>query len=202
MFPQFFFILVAGSIIGYYFSRPSALVVINTVPANQGSQNPYTPVAIVFNRAPKNNEVPITINPSTAATFIYGPNNEIQIVPKNTFAALTPYTITVGTNPPYALIFTTEQTISNTPGWNDSFANQYQVYEKQNGAQDAALTNIRTHAPYSGNGYSLTYSYADNTYTITLSSPYDESKNNFLTWFKDQGVADLSTVRINYLNQP
>jgi len=195
------FIVIAAGVAMWIFSRPPALRVISTSVSNGEIQNPYEPVTVFFNRVPKNSEPAITIVPSVGVHFAPGTNGSVEIIPNDTFQAFTLYTVTVSTSPPYEFTFTAGQTVSNTPGWGESFTREYNIYLQQHGVQDAALQDIRLHAPESGQGFTVNYSYANNTYVVMLSQPYDQTKTNFLAWINQRGVTDLSTVRIIYINK-
>jgi hypothetical protein len=176
------------------------LAVVSTSPANGAIQNPYVPVIITFNRALKENEIAVSVVPTTKTASSIG-GNAIKITPETTFLPETPYTVSINTSPPYAFSFTTQTAMENSPGWNDASAKAFEQYQQKNASQDAALADIRTHAPIVQPGFTITYSYANNTYAVTLRAPYDQNKSAFLGWIKQKGVSDTSTLRIKYINQ-
>ncbi len=195
----FLAVLIATAAYMLYPKTPP-LRVVATSPTGGASLNPFLPVVITFNQTVNQNEVAITIGPTTAVN-ITASGKSIQITPQTKFNPNTQYNINVGTNPPYALTFTTESSVENAPGWNQLMNQAFQQYEQQNATQDAALKSIRTHVPLQEGGFTINYSYANNTYTITLSPPYDQNKESFLNWLNQSGVTNLTNLRLNYINQ-
>lgn len=188
----------------FYLTRSTTLPplsVINTVPKDGTSQNPYNSISVTFNRAPLKDEFTITIEPQTAVTVSEAQNNTIQIKPVSTFLASTKYTISINMAKKTIFHFETEQIGSNPPGWNEAFDQTEKIYHETEGKQNEALMAIRNSLPIKKDGFSIEYSYKNNTYTVTLSAPYETSKNQFLTWIKQQGVTNISAVRINFLNK-
>jgi len=199
--PLVLFFVTLIAIIAYTLrSKPLPIRVTATNPTNNSSLNPFSPVIITLNQDVRQNDVKITINPTTDVNIVES-GKTIQIVPKTKFTPNTQYSINIGTDPSYVIVFTTERSTENFPGWNQLVSKSLQQYEQQNATQDAALKDVRTHAPIGGNGFNISYSYADDSYTITLSSPYDQSKNSFLSWLTQKGVTNLTSLRLNYVNQ-
>jgi len=193
--------LVAASILFGRLSSPAALRVVDTTPKEQALYSPYLPVTITFNRAPKAKEVSFTIVPTTSVSYSSLTEKTITITPRDIFQPKTGYQIQINTTPPYALSFTTEQSEETAPGYSQAYRQALQLYQGEHATQDAALANMRLASPITESGFSVTYSYADNTYTVTLSTPYDQNRTVFLAWIKQLGITDLSTVRIKYINQ-
>lgn len=177
------------------------LSVVRTVPAAEESHNPFSPVIIYFNRPPKEKELSFSINPQTETTLSISSESGVILTPKTTFSPLTVYQVTVYTSPPFTFRFETEQAENNTPGWNALFDAAEDQYTKTYGSQDEALAQIRASSPIKETGFYIEYSYKNNTYTVTLSAPYESNKSAFLNWIKQKGVTDLTTVRIVYINK-
>lgn len=182
-------------------NREPALSVVKTAPENMGSLNPFSPITFYFNRVPKNGEVSFVITPPTEVSFLPGANSSIQIIPKTTFAPSAEYRILAKTVPPYTLTLSSEQIESNTPGWNELFNAAEQQYIATRGSQDDALIKIRAAVPIQQSGFSVNYSYKNNTYSVTLLPPYETNKQAFLSWIRQQGVTDTGTLRIEYFNR-
>lgn len=180
--------------------QPSSLVVVSTSPANQASHNPYAPLLVTFNRVPKENEVAASVVPGTKTTSTIE-GNTMKITPETTFLPETSYEVSLNTSPQYTFRFTTQTDIENAPGTDDITNKANEQYRQQNATQDAALANIQTNAPLHENGFTINYSYANNTYTIALSPPYDQNKSGFLTWLRQSGITDTTSLRITYVNQ-
>lgn len=179
----------------------SPLVVTKTAPPQQGSLNPFAPITIEFNRAPRTNEYEISIDPKTDFSIISSSPTSIQIRPKTNLVESANYTVTIKTKPVYVLFFTTEQAASNVPGWNDLFDRALDQAEQINGAQDRALAEIRKGVPIEQPGFLIDYAYSTNTFTVSFSAPHEQNKALFLAWIKGRGVSDLSVVTIKYVNQ-
>lgn len=176
------------------------LVVSSTSPANQASQNPFLPLVVTFNRAPKEKEVVVSIVPSTkTTTTIEG--YTIKITPETTFLPETQYTVSLNTSPQYTFGFTTQTDVGNSPSTNAIFNKVNQQYQRQNATRDAELSYIRLHSPLKENGFTVNYSYANDTYTIALFPPYDQNKGAFLNWLEQSGVTAVAGLRIDYVNQ-
>lgn len=186
----------------YFFVKsfsPQPLAVISTVPSDDTSHNPFLPVTITFNRQPKNGEVVVSFDPETEVTErINGAT--IELIPTYTYTEQVQYHVTVNTKPQYVFTFVTEQIGSNAPGWNEMFDAAEKQYRSVNAAQDKALELLRTTAPHKEPGFSVNYTYKTNTFVIELSAPYETNKTKFLDWINARGVSDLSTVRIEYIN--
>lgn len=192
--------VIVATVLVLLFLPGSTLKVIDATPKNNATLNPFSPVVITFNQKPPTDKSLVTVSPTTDVTVSATTNNTITITPITTFLPLTTYKITVNTKPPYILSFQTEQVVSNAPGWNDEFAKQIQTYQQQNGAQDAALIKIRKNTPLKLAGFAVDYSYGNNTYTVSLSAPYEVNRAAFLSWFASVGVTDTSKIRIQYVN--
>lgn len=177
------------------------LAVVRTTPIANTSHNPFSPVIIYFNRPPKQNELSFSIEPKTDVSIAVGSESGVILTPKSTFLPLTVYQIAVNTSPPFILRFETEQTENNTPGWNTLFDTAEQQYTQTYGSQDEALAQIRTTSPITQQGFRIEYSYKNNTYSVILSAPYESNKSAFLSWIKQKGVTDLTTVRVLYINK-
>lgn len=193
-------LLMAFGIALKYYAAPQ-LVVVQSVPAPGATLNPFSPVVVYFNRSPKKNELTFDIQPKTEVSVTISSESSVLIFPKTTFTPSTTYQITINTSPPFSLRFETEQIENNTPGWNDLYNAAQQQYTQTYGSQDEALTAIRTKTPIKEPGFQVDYSYRNNTYTVTLSAPYESNKAAFLSWIKQKGVSDLSVVRIVYVNK-
>jgi hypothetical protein len=180
--------------------QTTPLTVVLTSPVDQAVQNPYLPLIITFNRPPKQNEVTASIIPDTKTQETIQ-ENILTITPETTFLPETEYTVSLNTAPRYSFRFTTGASVENSPGWNEASQQSYEQYIKENGTQDDALRTIRKQVPIKGNGYTIDYSYTNSTYSITLSPPHDQSKQSFLSWFAQRGITDLTTIRIQYINQ-
>jgi hypothetical protein len=176
------------------------LVVLSTSPTDQASHNPFLPVVVTFNRAPHENEVSVSVVPSTKTTSATE-GNTITITPQTTFLPESHYTVSLNTIHPYTFSFVTQTDIENDPRSNGIFKKVNQQYLQQNTAQEAALTDIRKNAPIKENGFTVNFSYADDTYTIVLLPPYYQNKSAFLNWLQQRGVTNLTNLRINYINQ-
>jgi hypothetical protein len=199
--PLAIFLIVSGAILLYlFYSRVPPLRVIATTPTSRASFSPFLPVTITFNREIRANEAEITVSPSASINIVQS-GKTIQVIPQTKFNPKTQYTITIGTTPPFILVFITEDSIENSPGWNRLIDESVQQYEIQNATQAAALADVRTHAPIKEGGFTVSYSYANNTYTIALSPPYDQNKEIFLSWFAKKGVTNLTNLRLKYVNQ-
>lgn len=183
-----------------FFAVPP-LSITQSIPITGTTLNPFSPVVIYFNRPPKNGEVTFDIQPKTDVSIKISSESSIFIYPKTMFAPSSTYQITANTSPPFSLRFETEQAENNTPGWNDMFNAAQQKYEQEHGAQDKALTAIRTKTPIKEVGFQIDYSYKNNTFTVSLFAPYESNRAAFLSWIKQKGVLDLSTVRIVYVNK-
>lgn len=192
--------VVALALVSFFISSGPSLRVTGTNPKNDSALNPFTPVIITFNRRPPTDKAFVIVSPTTDVRISTNTNNAITIAPTTTFLPLTTYKITVNTKPPYVLSFQTEQVVSNAPGWNDAFTKQVQIYQQQNGAQDAALIKIRKGVPIKLPGFTVDYSYGNNTYAVSLSVPYDVNKRAFLAWLISLGVTDTSSLRIQFIN--
>jgi len=182
-------------------TKVQSLAVIKTSPPSGGRQNPYAPISIFFNRAPKENEVVFSIQPQTEVEISTGSQSGIIITPKTTLVPSTTYLVKINTVPEYILKFETEQIESNTPGWNDLFNAAQQQYIQSHGTQDEALKSIRTESPIQQLGFRIEYTYKSNTYVVFLSAPHETNKSAFLSWMKQRGVTDLTLLRITYINQ-
>lgn len=185
-----------------YMLRPQAqrLAVLSTSPENHGSQNPYLPLTVTFNRELKEGEVAVIIIPDTQSTSAIR-GDTITITPKTIFSPETQYSVSVSTSPQYAFDFTTQTDIENYPGMNEAIQKDNAQYRQQSATQDAALANIRTHAPIQNDGFTVRYSYTNNTYTVTLIPPYDKNRAAFLSWLTQSGVTNTTDVRLNYVNR-
>lgn len=177
------------------------LAVIQTSVAPEATHNPFSPVIFYFNRPPKENEVVFSIEPTTDVVITASASGALVLSPKTTFQPSVVYRITALTLPPFSLQFETEQKENNTPGWNELNNAAKQQYLKAHGSQDEALSEIRTNAPIKQQGFQIDYAYKNNTYTVYLLAPYESNKSQFLSWIKQKGVSDLSSVRIVYVNK-
>jgi len=181
-------------------SQPQPLTVLSTLPVNRGSQNPFLPLIVTFNRAPTKGEGIISIAPDTKITS-KTEGKTIIVTPTTLFLPETEYAVSINTSPPYTFGFTTQTDIENAPGASDAMHKANEQYHQQNVVQDAALASIRKNAPLKENGFTVNYSYAGDTYTIVLSVPYEQNKAAFLNWMEQHGVTDSSNLLINYVNQ-
>lgn len=195
------FVLIMVGVLLYSALKPVSLKVINTIPGSGMIYNPFLPVTFYFNRMPKQGEITLDISPKTNVKITTSKNNSIQVTPQTNFLPDTTYRIYVNTKPQFVLTFTTEQTASNTPNWNQEFDQAMQQYLQKNSVQDAALADIRQNAPIKQSGFTINYSYADNTYTVILNVPYSQNKQYFLTWLAKKGVTDLTLLRIKYIEE-
>lgn len=195
-------LIVSGAVYLLIVRKPrEPLVVIRTIPNEGVYYNPFLPVTFYFNRQPKEGEVNFDISPSTEVRVVPSDSNSIQIEPLTNFDSEADYSITVNTEPEYTLTFKTEQTVSNTPGWNERFDKAFELYLEEHQEQDEGLAYLRKNSPIKQPNFSIDYSYANNTYTVTLSPPHEQSKDEFISWIYEKGVKDLSTVRIDYVYQ-
>lgn len=201
---QYLFIIGVIVLIGSFVImslRQKPYLLIDTNPKQNQLHNPFLPVTIKFNRKPKLENFSIIFEPKTEFTTSVIENNSIQITPKTTFLPETQYKLTIISPVSYELLFTSEQIGSNTPGWNEQFKKAEEEYRAAHGTQDDALTEIRASVPVEQPGFTITYAYKNNTYTVTLDAPYETNKRAFLDWMTQKGVTDFSTVRIEYINK-
>ncbi|HUD19180.1 MAG TPA: hypothetical protein VMR81_01950 [Patescibacteria group bacterium] len=199
-----FSLVVVVGIVLYILLRPPAVVplaVISSTPSEGTSYNPFLPVTIVFNRPPTPKEYSVVVTPTTDVSIISITSSSIQIKPISMFLPETQYAVSVSTNPPYILRFTTQQAIDNAPGWNTMFNQIEQNNQQKYATQGAALENIRKSVPITLPGFAVNYSYDSDVYTVMLSQPYDQNKTNFLSWLAQRGVSDATSVVIRYINQ-
>lgn len=195
------FLFIVSALAAYLlYPKPAPLRVVSTEPADRGHVSPFLPAIITFNRNVLLKDVSLLIDPATNVTLVPS-GKTIRIVPQTKFAPQTQYAVRVETSPPYVFSFFTEQFIENAPGWNRLMDESFRQYEQQNATQDAALIYINTHVPVKESGFGVNYSYTNNTYTVSLSPPYDQNKNVFLNWLKQQGVSNTADLRIRYINQ-
>jgi len=193
-------VIVVGMLFGSV-SKPEPLpVVLTTSPVNHATHNPFLPVIITFDRAPKENEIAAIFDPDVAIRLTIE-GNTIKITPATSFAPETTYTVHINTSPEYTFTFTTETDVENYPNYNESMKTFLQQYKQEYGIQDAALADIRKNSPVTGDGFVITYSYKNNTYTVALKSPADQSKLHFQSYLKQKGITKTDTLRINYINQ-
>lgn len=177
------------------------LTVVGTTPAQNGTHSPFLPVIIQFNRTPSKNEYSVDITPKTDYALGSLPGTSVQINPTPRFLEETPYVITIKTKNGYVLTFTTAQAAGSIPGWNEDFDRSLDEAKKITGVQDDALYVIRKTAPILQDGFSITYSYSTDTYTVSLKQPYEQNKIRFTNWMNQNGVTNLSIVSITYVNQ-
>lgn len=194
----FFLAITIGVIVRIMIPKP--LIVISSNPALNQTHNPFLPLEVTFNRSPKENDIFIDLNPSASFSASYQ-DNKLTITPQTQFDSFTNYILTLNTDPVFILKFTTQSDISNPPGWNEMFNQSFSEYQAEFGTQDKALSEIRQNVPIKQADFTLDYAYKNNTYTITLKSPYTSSKQNFIDWFEKQGVTDLTNIRLKYVNQ-
>lgn len=174
-----------------------------TVPLQGAYHNPFLSLEITFNKPVKPEDISVVLTPVTAVRVLPGEDQfTLQVVPSEKFLPETSYALRINTEPPFSLQFVTEQSASNPPGWNELFGQSYEDYRKQFGAQDDALISIRRRAPISEKQFTLTYSYTNNTYTFTLKPPFAQSKEDAISWLKNQGVTDFTNLRIKWVEQP
>jgi len=178
-----------------------SLIIVNTSPTSSTAHNPFSPVVFYFNRPPTENEVVFSIKPRTEVIITASSSSSIVLSPKTMFQPSVTYQITANTIPPFSLQFETEQAENNTPGWNELNSAAHQQYMQMYGSQDEALADIRTNIPIKQPGFEISYSYKNNTYTVSLLAPYESNKSAFLAWIKQKGVSNLNTVRIIYVNK-
>jgi hypothetical protein len=201
--PLFLFIVILSVFLGamIYFALPkeTPLRVVGTSVDNQDLYNPYLPVTIMFNRAPPSTDGLIAVTPAVLVN-IAASDVSVNIIPQTTFTPNTQYRIEVYTNPPHTISFVTQDTTQNAPGWNENMREGFLLFEEQAATQDAALAQIRKSVPVAGAGFTVNYSYTDNTYTVTLSSPYEQNRVGFVSWLNGRGINKLTGLRIRYIN--
>lgn len=164
--------------------------------------NPFLPIELTFNRAPQPKELVVDINPKIDLRITpVGSTPTVHIAPTANFDALTDYALTINTKPPFVLRFKTEEIASNAPGWNEAFQKETANYRAQFGAQDDALIAIRKSLPITNSTFGLTFNYKNSTYVFTIKKPYDQSKQGALKWFREQGVTDLTVLRIQWVEK-
>ncbi len=199
--PLVLFVLVLAGVFIYFFKLSAKpLNVVGTSVGGQTLVNPLLPITIFFNRTPVTNEVSVSFSPNVVTSLKIA-NNSIQIVPQSRFNSETEYSAQVNTKPPFIFSFTTQRTTENYPGWNDHFNEILQQHLQTTATQDASLADIRKNAPVRLAGFTVDYSYENNTYAVTLSPPYDQNRANFLLWLVRKGITDTSNLRIKYINQ-
>ena len=72
-------------------------------------------------------------------------------------------------------------------------------YEEKHSSQNQALQQIRLNFPIVKDSFTITFSYKTSTYTVSLNPPYNQSKTKALNWFNQQGITDLSTIRLRWI---
>ncbi|MFC1627187.1 Ig-like domain-containing protein [Patescibacteria group bacterium] len=178
------------------------LKVINSFPLANTTHNPFNPVQLTFNHSTNLKQLSISMSPATPFyTSIDEKTNTLTISPQTQFQSLTDYTLSIKTNPPYILKFTTQRDLGNHPGWNEIFQQELDRYIKQYGDQNNALQQIRKNYPIIQTNFNITYSYSTNTYTVSLKPPYEQSKSSFYDWLNSQGIFDTSNLKINFIFQ-
>lgn len=197
-------VVAIGAIVLFFTSHPGGpalLSVVSSVPSQSSTLNPFSPIIIVFNRPPAPNEYTVIVTPSTDFSITSPTNTSIQIKPASSFKPQTLYTVSISTNPPYVLSFTTQQEADNAPGWNTMFNQIEQTNQLQYATQGALLEGVRKNAPIKQSNFTIDYSYDSDVYTVTLVAPYDQSKSSFLSWLARGGVKDTSGMTIRYIDQ-
>lgn len=183
-------------------SGQQLLRVQQTNPLQGEYHNPFLPLKVTFNRAINPENLSFSLVPDTDVRVLPGKDQfTLQLIPAVKFLPETNYSLSIETEPPFVLQFKTEQSASNPPGWNELFGQSYDDYREQYGTQDDALIKIRRSVPISEKQFTVTYSYANNTYTLTLKPPFNESKEAAFSWLRAQGVTDLTTLRIKWGEQ-
>lgn len=178
---------------------PANLEITGTIPANQDYFNPNQPVELIFNQPVNLSVLAVETSPKTEIVLLLGEkSNQVLVRPKDSWQSETNYSLTVKLAKPYTLNFITEVQAGNSSGWNEAFIEELEKEVEANKPQYDGLRNIRRAAPIYQNGFNITYSYRNNTYTIALSPPYEESKTKAIKWFNDQGVTDFTYVRIDW----
>ena len=113
----------------------------------------------------------------------------------------TPPSPTPPLSPPPSAEPTSDLEFDKLPDWNQQFDQQLDRYLQEFQVENQALAKIRQSAPLSLDGFIIDYSYQNNTYTITITKqPYDQTKNQVLDWFKNQGITHLDYLRLNWIN--
>jgi hypothetical protein len=90
-----------------------------------------------------------------------------------------------------------------TKEWNDAYQTELNKYiNSRNPKADAALSNIRLNSPTVETGFRIEYDYSNSTYTIILSSPYEENRAKTIKWLASQEITTdmLNTLRIKWVN--
>lgn len=178
------------------------LRITKTAPENNAYHNPFEPIALTFNRKVDQKTIGLAINPEVKITISQGQKNNILLVtPQQKFLPETNYQLTVELSHPFVLNFITDTEAGKASGWNEEFNRQSEQYFAEHGVQDEALRKIRRSAPIQYDGFSIKYDYSNNTYTISLTPPYAQTKAQALKWLNSEGVTDLRTVRIEWVQQ-
>lgn len=178
----------------------SSLQVISSIPSESQSHSPFQPIQITFNLPIDPQTLPLTFEPKVDFSLDFDSFTKIlTISPQPKFLPETNYRLTLNLTSPFTLNFTTQGEAGNIPSWNEEFAKQEQEYLDQYGAQDQALIKLRRSAPITKPTFTLEYSYSNNTYSIKISPPYDQTKTEVIDWLKTQGVTDLTNLRLNWI---
>jgi len=113
------------------------------------------------------------------------------------------------TTTPSSTISPTPSTIEFSYNTSDEWQQLYQQglneYEQTRNAEaEATLAYIRQHAPIEQDNFIIDYTYANNTYTITLlTTPYSTAKQQVLDWIQQENVPTsiLNTLRLDWIEQ-
>ena len=177
-----------------------SLQVINSSPAENQSHNPFQPIKIYFNLPLNPDSLPIIFEPEVKFQLQFDPFTKIlSLQPQPQFLPETEYALTLKLKSPFTLHFTTQGEAGNIPQWNEEFIKQENEYIEKYGAQDQALVKIRRGIPIYQPTFTIEYSYKNNTYSIKITSPYEQTKTQAIDWLKSQGVVNLDNLRLNWI---
>lgn len=181
-------------------AHPTSLQVTGSTPNPNSFHNPSQPIEITFNQSVDPRSLGITLTPATTIEALSGDQPNIIIIrPQPKFLPETKYTLTLSSLPEFSLQFTTQTEAGNLPGWNENFQQELNQYVEKNKTQNEALVKLRRSIPINQEGFTINYSYTNNTYTITLSALYDLNKTKATDWLNSQGITDLNSLRINWV---
>lgn len=100
---------------------------------------------------------------------------------------------------------TVEFSYNTSDEWQQAYDQGLKEYEQQrNATAEESLAYIRQNSPIKQSTFTIEYSYKNNTYTIyLLTSPYDNTKQQVLEWFQNQGIpsSTLNTLRLQWLEK-
>ncbi|MDZ7586429.1 MAG: hypothetical protein U0946_01630 [Patescibacteria group bacterium] len=177
-----------------------SLQVIDSSPAQNQPHNPFQPIKIYFNLSLNPNSLPISFEPKIDFQLQFDSFNKIlTIIPQPKFLPETDYILTLGLSTPFTLRFTTQIEAENIAQWNEESAKQEAEYLKKHGDQDQALMKLRRSAPIYQSTFTIEYNYKNNTYSIKITPPYEQTKTQVIDWLKLQGITDLTNLRLNWI---